>query len=185
MPYFMSWLGCLREGRHRKPAINAARHSWRAVSALAKSVGAALASAAISAGMSTTTKYVEKLEQRNPDRGRQWQAFANVSGVRIRNSRLGLWTTKTRAANALSKPSTPKRKRRPGQSALCMKCNSARTPAQALARTVGETWNLWLDQCEADNLERSTVRQRRIHLKHHVAPFIGTVKLSDLSTPFV
>ncbi|MGA6938199.1 MAG: tyrosine-type recombinase/integrase [Pseudolabrys sp.] len=53
------------------------------------------------------------------------------------------------------------------------------------SKTVAETWRLWLEQCEADRLERSTIRQRLNHLKHHVEPFIGTAKLSDLSTPFL
>ena len=53
------------------------------------------------------------------------------------------------------------------------------------SKTVEETWKLWLEQCEADKLEFGTIKQRRIHLKHHVGPFIGTVKLSDLSTPFI
>jgi integrase len=53
------------------------------------------------------------------------------------------------------------------------------------SKTVEEAWTLWLEQSDADGLERSTIRQRRIHLKHHVKPFIGAAKLSDLSTPFV
>ena len=53
------------------------------------------------------------------------------------------------------------------------------------SKTVEETWKLWLDQCKADKLEMGTIKQRRIHLKHHVGPFVGTVKLSDLSTPFI
>src|SRR6478735_3713045 len=53
------------------------------------------------------------------------------------------------------------------------------------SKTVEETWNLWLEQCEADNLEMGTIKQRRIHLKHHVKDFIGSLKLSDLSTPLV
>jgi integrase len=53
------------------------------------------------------------------------------------------------------------------------------------SKTVEETWKLWLEQSEADGLERGTITQRKIHLKHHVAPFIGAAKLSDLSTPFV
>src|SRR4029077_20023871 len=37
--------------------------------------------------------------------------------------------------------------------------------------------------CEAEGLEFGTIRQRRQHLRLHVAPFIGREKLSDLSTP--
>lgn len=53
------------------------------------------------------------------------------------------------------------------------------------SKTIAETWELWLEQCEADKLEFSTIRLRRIHLKHHITPFIGSLKLSDLSTPLV
>jgi len=44
---------------------------------------------------------------------------------------------------------------------------------------------LWLEQCEKDGLEFSTIRNRRQHLKHHVGPVIGSVRLSDLSTPLL
>ena len=51
------------------------------------------------------------------------------------------------------------------------------------SKTVAEAWEMWLEQCEADNLEFGTIRGRRQHLNHHVRPFIGNVKLSDLTTP--
>jgi integrase len=53
------------------------------------------------------------------------------------------------------------------------------------SKTVEEVWGLWLDECEANGLETSTIRQRQQHLIHHVRPFIGRVKLSDLTTPRV
>jgi integrase len=58
------------------------------------------------------------------------------------------------------------------------------TPASA-SKTVEEAWQLWLADCEANNLEFGTVRQRRQHLKHHVMPFIGRLRLADLTTPLV
>jgi integrase len=58
------------------------------------------------------------------------------------------------------------------------------TPASA-SLTVEEAWRLWLADCEANNLEFGTIRQRRQHLKHHVMPFIGRLRLADLTTPLV
>src|SRR5262245_52907447 len=58
------------------------------------------------------------------------------------------------------------------------------TPSSG-SKTVAEAWELWIDDCIAGKLELSTVRQRRAHLDHHVRPFIGHVKLSDLTTPMV
>jgi integrase len=39
--------------------------------------------------------------------------------------------------------------------------------------------------CEANNLEFGTIRQRRQHLTHHVIPYIGRLRLADLTTPTV
>jgi integrase len=44
---------------------------------------------------------------------------------------------------------------------------------------------MWLQHGEAEGLERSTTVQRRIHLHNHVAPFIGTAKLSALTAPMI
>jgi integrase len=54
-----------------------------------------------------------------------------------------------------------------------------------VSKTVDEVWRLWLTECEANNLEFSTIRQRRIHLNHHIGPFIGRLRLSSLTTPLV
>jgi integrase len=56
------------------------------------------------------------------------------------------------------------------------------TPAST-SLTVEEAWSLWIADCEANGLEFGTVRQRRQHLKHHVMPFIGRLRLSALTTP--
>jgi integrase len=53
------------------------------------------------------------------------------------------------------------------------------------SKTIAETWGLWLEQCEADKIEFSTIRQRRQHLKVHVEPHIGNVRLSELTTPLI
>jgi integrase len=58
------------------------------------------------------------------------------------------------------------------------------TPASS-SKTVAEAWALWIAHCEAEDLERSTIRQRRQHLNLHIKSFIGNVKLADLTTPRV
>jgi integrase len=55
--------------------------------------------------------------------------------------------------------------------------------APSASRTVAEAWGLWLDDCVASGLERSTINQRQQHLEHHIKPFIGSVKLANLNTP--
>jgi integrase len=58
------------------------------------------------------------------------------------------------------------------------------TPA-SISKTVQDVWRLWLSDCEANNLEFGTILQRRQHLRHHVAPFIGRQRLSNLTMPLV
>jgi integrase len=57
--------------------------------------------------------------------------------------------------------------------------------AASVSKTVEEAWRLWMADCEANNLEFGTIRQRRQHLTHHVMPFIGRLRLADLTTPMV
>lgn len=47
--------------------------------------------------------------------------------------------------------------------------------------TVKEAGEAWIAKAESEGLERSTVRQYRQHLVHHIAPHIGAMRLSDLS----
>jgi integrase len=47
--------------------------------------------------------------------------------------------------------------------------------------TVAEAGEEWIAQAATDGLERSTIRQYQQHLKHHIEPFIGTVKLAELT----
>jgi integrase len=56
------------------------------------------------------------------------------------------------------------------------------TPAST-SKPVTEVWELWIADCEANELERSTIKQRREHLRLHVAPFLGDEKLSVLTMP--
>jgi integrase len=54
------------------------------------------------------------------------------------------------------------------------------TPTTA-SITVAEAGKLWLVQAETDGLEASTVMQYRQHLDYHIVPFIGAVKLGELT----
>ncbi len=58
------------------------------------------------------------------------------------------------------------------------------TRASASTR-VAQAGKEWVKQGELDGLERATLREYRNHLKHHINPLLGTVKLSDLSVPTV
>jgi integrase len=51
------------------------------------------------------------------------------------------------------------------------------------SKTVSEVWDMWIDHCRAEGLERGTLQQRQQHLILHVAPFIGQRKLAELTTP--
>jgi integrase len=46
--------------------------------------------------------------------------------------------------------------------------------------TVEKAGELWIATGEAEGLERSTINQRRHHMKHHLIPFIGDTLLSKL-----
>jgi len=48
--------------------------------------------------------------------------------------------------------------------------------------TVAEAAELWLRTCEQHGLERSTLTMYREHVKLHINPYLGRVKLSQLST---
>jgi integrase len=49
--------------------------------------------------------------------------------------------------------------------------------------TIAEAGVLWLKSCDAAGLERSTMEQYRQHLKVHIIPLIGKVKLSRFTAP--
>ena len=50
---------------------------------------------------------------------------------------------------------------------------------------VAEAARLWLESCEAAELERTTLAPYRQHVDLHIVPLIGAVKLSQLSVPMV
>ena len=58
------------------------------------------------------------------------------------------------------------------------------TPATT-SITVATAGALWLAQAETDALEASTLAQYRTHLRLHIIPFLGNVKLADLSAASV
>jgi integrase len=49
--------------------------------------------------------------------------------------------------------------------------------------TVAEAAELWLERCERDGLERTTMTQYRSHVTYHIGPLLGAVKLSRLTRP--
>jgi integrase len=54
------------------------------------------------------------------------------------------------------------------------------TPAH-LSPTVLEAGEAWIAQAETDGLERASVRQYRQHLDLHIRPFLGHIKLAELT----
>jgi integrase len=57
--------------------------------------------------------------------------------------------------------------------------------AERASPTVREAGELWLKTGEGDDLERATLDQYRQHLDYHIAPFLGAVRLSELTVPRV
>jgi integrase len=51
--------------------------------------------------------------------------------------------------------------------------------------TLAEAGRLWLDSCEAAELERATLVDYRRHLELHIVPLLGAVKLAQLTVPVV
>lgn len=51
--------------------------------------------------------------------------------------------------------------------------------------TVQKAGELWIASGENSGLERSTVKQRRNHLNHHIQPLLGSTLLSKLTVPVV
>jgi integrase len=58
------------------------------------------------------------------------------------------------------------------------------TPAST-SITLAEVFERWVQHCEAEGLEHSTIKQRRQHLNLHVRPFIGGEKLASLTMPAI
>jgi integrase len=57
--------------------------------------------------------------------------------------------------------------------------------ADTVSITVEAAGDLWLNRCEIEELEASTTRQYRQHLKLHIAPLIGKVRLTKLTKPAI
>jgi integrase len=57
--------------------------------------------------------------------------------------------------------------------------------ADSASATVKAAADMWLASAEAAGLERATVAQYRQHVRLHIEPFIGAMKLSALSLPLV
>lgn len=51
--------------------------------------------------------------------------------------------------------------------------------------TVAKAADLWIETCEAAELERTTVAAYKAHVTHHLKPLIGTTLLSKVGVPFV
>jgi integrase len=56
---------------------------------------------------------------------------------------------------------------------------------QSESITVAKAGELWLATCHAEGLERTTIGPYEQHLRLHINPFLGRVKLSELSAPMV
>jgi integrase len=53
------------------------------------------------------------------------------------------------------------------------------------SKTVAEAGQLWLKTGEANGLERATLDSYQQHLDLHITPYLGTRKLSELTTPMI
>jgi integrase len=57
--------------------------------------------------------------------------------------------------------------------------------ADSKSVTVTKAAELWLESCEAAGLERATIAAYRQHADLHIAPILGTLRLSQLTVPLV
>src|SRR5271157_5631389 len=57
--------------------------------------------------------------------------------------------------------------------------------ADSASLTISEAGKLWIETGEARGLERATTAAYRQHLRLHIEPYLGNVKLSQLSAPMV
>jgi len=51
--------------------------------------------------------------------------------------------------------------------------------------TLAEAGKLWIETCERSALERATIDSYRQHLRLHIEPYLGRLRLSQLSAPMV
>ena len=59
----------------------------------------------------------------------------------------------------------------------------AKAPSQSV--TILEAPDNWLKHIEADNRERSTLDQYRQHVRLHIVPELGSIKLASLNATLV
>jgi len=57
--------------------------------------------------------------------------------------------------------------------------------ADSASVTIAKAGELWIETGEQNGLERATTDQYRQHLTLHIEPYLGSVKLSQLSAPMV
>jgi integrase len=57
--------------------------------------------------------------------------------------------------------------------------------ADSASVTIAEAGKKWIEAAEGNGLERSTVAAYKQHLRLHIEPYLGAVKLSQLSVPMV
>jgi integrase len=57
--------------------------------------------------------------------------------------------------------------------------------ADSASKTISEAGKLWIATCELNRLERATLDAYRQHLRLHIEPYLGNLKLSQLSAPMV
>ncbi|MBV8105497.1 MAG: site-specific integrase [Hyphomicrobiales bacterium] len=57
--------------------------------------------------------------------------------------------------------------------------------ADSASITVAEAGMLWIETCERAGLERATIDPYRQHLRLHIEPYLGRLRLSQLSAPMV
>jgi integrase len=57
--------------------------------------------------------------------------------------------------------------------------------ADSASKTIADAGRLWVETGEKSGLERATLAGYRQHLKLHIEPYLGNLKLSQLSAPMV
>src|SRR5712664_1260717 len=68
---------------------------------------------------------------------------------------------------------------------VTVEVREGRHTADSSSITVAEAGEHWIKNAEANNLERTTIDEYRRHLRLHIVPYLGKVKLSKLTAPMV
>jgi integrase len=68
---------------------------------------------------------------------------------------------------------------------VCVSIKAGTHIAPSKAQTVAEAGEAWIAAAEARGLERASIKQYREHLKLHIAPAIGGLKLPDVTVGVV